>query len=165
MAEDTKRQVSQRRHMDSVTPKFFEDSPERYCTHCWYCGVQLYQYFKIKKDGRKVGVRKHYTDKATKDHLIPYSKGGRGSKNLVPACGDCNSHKGDRTLEEYRLQRFGTREGLFWAEKYEQNYRRREVRVPTNQSSMVSKDSSSGQRTVGTDSGRVDEAPRENFEV
>ena len=31
------------------------------------------------------------------DHLIPFSKGGKGIKeNLVPCCGDCNSCKGPR---------------------------------------------------------------------
>ncbi|MEM6348130.1 MAG: HNH endonuclease [Bacteroidota bacterium] len=41
----------------------------------------------------------------TLDHLIPSSKGGRTSwDNLVTACRDCNSHKGDLSLEDSGLE-------------------------------------------------------------
>lgn len=37
----------------------------------------------------------------TKDHVIPRSRGGEDSlKNVVAACGDCNSKKADKTLAE-----------------------------------------------------------------
>jgi len=50
-----------------------------------------------------------YCDKEAKltlDHVIPLSKGGRHSKdNVVPACGHCNSSKGNKTLEEWNAKR------------------------------------------------------------
>jgi 5-methylcytosine-specific restriction endonuclease McrA len=49
----------------------------------------------------------HYCDreaKLTLDHVIPLSKGGKHSKdNVVSACVHCNSSKGNKTLEEWRL--------------------------------------------------------------
>jgi hypothetical protein len=43
---------------------------------------------------------------ATKDHKLPQSRGG-GNRigNIVPACGDCNSKKGDMTAEEFQAAR------------------------------------------------------------
>lgn len=156
MAEDTKRQISQRRHRDSITPEFRQNEYIKYCTHCWYCGQELYWYS---------GDRNKHHDFATKDHLIPYSQGGRGAKNLVPACMWCNQHKRNRTLEEYRFQRFGPLGGSFWAEKHERNYYRRGDPVHRSESFVVSKNSSSLQRTVDTDTGRVEETERQNLEV
>ena len=50
---------------------------------CQYCGVKL-----SLKSG-------------TKDHVVPFSKGGPTSmKNLVAACKDCNAKKDDRTCAE-----------------------------------------------------------------
>jgi len=50
-----------------------------------------------------------YCDKEAKltlDHVIPLSKGGKHSKdNVVPACGHCNSSKGNKTLEEWNAKR------------------------------------------------------------
>ena len=45
----------------------------------------------------QVGNLCHYCNEAvgtTKDHIIPKSWSGRGKRNLVPACSDCNSRKG-----------------------------------------------------------------------
>lgn len=54
--------------------------------HCFYCG---------KKLSRR---------RATKDHVIPISKGGGNSKkNIVDACRKCNSEKGCLTIEEFRV--------------------------------------------------------------
>lgn len=40
---------------------------------------------------------------ATVDHVIPLARGGPHiASNLVPACGSCNSQKGNRTPEEWR---------------------------------------------------------------
>ena len=53
---------------------------------CYYCG------------------RKLTRQKATKDHMIPQSKGGSDSqKNIVDACRKCNGDKGCLTVEEFRL--------------------------------------------------------------
>jgi hypothetical protein len=39
-----------------------------------------------------------------RDHIIPRSRGGDGAEsNRVPACADCNIHKGARTPEEWYL--------------------------------------------------------------
>lgn len=44
--------------------------------------------------------------KLTLDHVIPLSKGGTHSKNnVVPACGHCNSSKGNKTVEEWNAKR------------------------------------------------------------
>jgi len=53
---------------------------------CVYCGVDL----------------RHPEITATKDHLIPRSKGGGNEPmNLVPSCLTCNGAKGDLKLEEF----------------------------------------------------------------
>ncbi len=47
------------------------------------------------------------TDKKelTQDHVIPLSRGGDHTiTNIVPACQSCNSRKGTKTLEEWRLK-------------------------------------------------------------
>lgn len=50
---------------------------------CYYCGQKLNE------------------NNSTLDHKIPLSKGGDNSKeNLVACCLECNSIKGDKTLEE-----------------------------------------------------------------
>jgi 5-methylcytosine-specific restriction endonuclease McrA len=54
--------------------------------HCFYCGKAL---------SRR---------RATKDHVIPRSKGGSNAqKNIVDACRKCNSEKGCLTIEEFRV--------------------------------------------------------------
>ncbi|KAI5069299.1 hypothetical protein GOP47_0015600 [Adiantum capillus-veneris] len=41
----------------------------------------------------------------TLDHVIPLSRGGEWTwQNLVTACTDCNSKKGNKTLEESKMQ-------------------------------------------------------------
>ena len=53
---------------------------------CYYCG------------------RKLTRQKATKDHMIPQSKGGSDLRsNIVDACRTCNGSKGNLTVEEFRL--------------------------------------------------------------
>lgn len=37
----------------------------------------------------------------TKDHVLPKSRGGQRKGNLVWACRNCNSAKGDRTPQEW----------------------------------------------------------------
>ena len=42
----------------------------------------------------------------TADHIIPRSRGGNNAiENLLPSCRSCNSSKGMKTLEEFRLWR------------------------------------------------------------
>ncbi|MCO5571801.1 hypothetical protein L7F22_025549 [Adiantum nelumboides] len=44
-------------------------------------------------------------DNLTLDHVIPVSRGGEWTwQNLVTACTDCNSKKGNKTLEESKMQ-------------------------------------------------------------
>lgn len=39
----------------------------------------------------------------TVDHMLPRSRGGTSNiKNLLPSCEDCNSIKGNCTVEEFR---------------------------------------------------------------
>jgi len=54
---------------------------------CQYCGMDL-------------------CDKtATVDHIVPKSKGGGSTwTNMVAACKDCNTFKGNRSLKEARMQ-------------------------------------------------------------
>lgn len=54
---------------------------------CQYCGIRV------------------SSDSATLDHVIPQSKGGRGSwVNLVTACRSCNGKKGDQDyMKPYRM--------------------------------------------------------------
>lgn len=53
---------------------------------CSYCGV--------------FGV------KLTRDHVIPLNRGGEHNiKNIVPACLQCNSSKGDKTVAEWKAWR------------------------------------------------------------
>jgi len=45
--------------------------------------------------------KKFHPSDLTLDHIIPQSKGGRGTwDNLVASCGPCNHRKADRTPEE-----------------------------------------------------------------
>lgn len=51
---------------------------ESYLGRCVYCGSEA---------------------KLTADHIVPLNKGGENyPENIVPACGKCNSAKGDRSL-------------------------------------------------------------------
>lgn len=50
--------------------------------HCWFCGRELCLRY------------------STIDHLVPRSRGGKGSDNLVLACQRCNSLKGDLLLSQ-----------------------------------------------------------------
>lgn len=55
---------------------------------CAYCGRTM---------------RKH--ERLTKDHLIPRSDGGEMSQtNIVPACADCNSSKGDQEWRNWYMK-------------------------------------------------------------
>jgi hypothetical protein len=62
---------------------------------CWYCGARLYYREKADTEVKKPLV-------FTADHLHPRAHGGRGRANKVPACKYCNSHKGSRSIEQFR---------------------------------------------------------------
>ena|SRR6266851_113416 len=63
---------------------------------CFYCGVHT------KKTNRRDGQRHPPKTMRTKDHIIPYSKGGRGDAVKVTCCLKCNQNKANLDLEEYR---------------------------------------------------------------
>lgn len=66
---------------------------------CWYCGIDLI-----------IGEPRNYESKLliarwfAVDHRIPKTHGGTNHiDNLVPACWICNSAKGNKSIEEFRL--------------------------------------------------------------
>ena len=62
---------------------------------CYYCGRLLKTYDKNPDNGG-------WGDSATRDHVVPKSKGGTGSRgNLVHCCWTCNQRKGSRSHDEY----------------------------------------------------------------
>lgn len=66
---------------------------------CWYCGITLVRARPVDDDNRDVIHRWFVAD-----HIVPQSQGGTDDiDNLLPACWICNSSKGTRSLEEYRL--------------------------------------------------------------
>ncbi len=68
-----------------------------------YKGVMLSRQNIFKRDGGKCQYCGSTKD-LTLDHVIPRSKGGRSSwDNLVSACKNCNSKKGDFTPEEANM--------------------------------------------------------------
>ena len=51
----------------------------------------------------------HKSHNLTQDHVIPLSKGGtHTAENVVPACKSCNSSKGAKLPEQFRLGRLST---------------------------------------------------------
>lgn len=51
------------------------------------------------------GRTMHKGERLTRDHLEPVSLGGKTTQdNIVPACGSCNSSKGNREWREWFLQ-------------------------------------------------------------
>ena len=66
---------------------------------CYYCGKTLNPFF----------------GEFHIDHVIPVTRGGTHHiDNLVPCCLPCNSHKGDKTLDELRALPNGV---PFWFER------------------------------------------------
>ncbi|MEM6297422.1 MAG: HNH endonuclease [Bacteroidota bacterium] len=69
-----------------------------------YRGVVLSRQNIFKRDGYQC-VYCGSKNNLTLDHVVPRSKGGKTSwTNLVTACQDCNSKKGDLTVEEAGLK-------------------------------------------------------------
>lgn len=69
-----------------------------------YKGVVLTRHNIFKRDGHQCQYCGTAKD-LTLDHLIPRSKGGKSSwTNLVTACKQCNSKKGDYSLEKVGMK-------------------------------------------------------------
>ncbi len=74
----------------TLTPEQWQEIVDRFESRCAYCGIEL------QKGSRS---KRH---KLTQDHVIPLSRGGTHSAdNVVPACPQCNTEKGDQTLDEW----------------------------------------------------------------
>lgn len=67
----------------------WQDAMIHFKGSCSYCG---------EKQSRKL--------KMTRDHLTPVSEGGQTvRKNILPACGSCNSSKGNSNWKEWFLSK------------------------------------------------------------
>ena len=79
---------------------------------CFYCGVVLV----FTRDLPLPPNLK------TNDHIYPRSKGGKdGKENIVPACLACNQAKASITLDVFRRQLTGKRDGRFHGELMYEN--------------------------------------------
>lgn len=85
---------------DELTNLLIErDGPD-----CFYCGVGL----KIFRFTQFYGIARG--DYATFDHIIPKSKGGGFVvQNLVLACADCNSERGNSDAGEFLAKKMAQR--------------------------------------------------------
>jgi len=61
---------------------------------CYYCGCTLGHYRVHKGEPMP-------SNTATRDHLQPRIRGGKGPGNKVDCCLKCNQDKGSLTLDEY----------------------------------------------------------------
>lgn len=78
-----KRKAKEIECINTLTAREWIDILKQYKFKCAYCGKEFTLF-----------------DKATKDHVIPISKGGDNIKeNIVPACKSCNSKKHDKLLK------------------------------------------------------------------
>lgn len=67
---------------------------------CFYCGCRL------KRDRELYGKSPTHNKRMCEEHMIPRTRGGDNAEsNIVPSCYQCNSRKGTRTAEEYRVRR------------------------------------------------------------
>ncbi|MDN5931400.1 MAG: HNH endonuclease [Pseudonocardia sp.] len=71
--------------VNDLTPQQWVAIVKSYAGQCVYCGC--------------------VPDRITMDHVVPLSKdGGHTASNVVPACGPCNSAKGDRPAPPFVIQ-------------------------------------------------------------
>lgn len=98
--------------------------------HCWYCGKQLVIGSPSDPESKRIIAQWFVMD-----HVVPKTHGGSDHiHNLVPACWICNSTKGHKTFEQYRLylsmrqvgMPYFTVEQIAWLQK--QGFKVREVR-------------------------------------
>jgi 5-methylcytosine-specific restriction endonuclease McrA len=88
-------------------------------TYPWPHVIRLVQYVKVPRAvQRKISRRALFArdgwrcvycgdghGRLTLDHVVPRSRGGESVwENVVTACAPCNHRKGDRTLEEARME-------------------------------------------------------------
>lgn len=88
---------------------------------CYICNCECVALFEIKKHSDdkdiiisnghifyKLNDNWYRKPLKTLDHIIPLSKGGSDRfENLAPCCYQCNTEKGDKTLDEYKRYRNG----------------------------------------------------------
>lgn len=83
---------------------------------CIYCRLRMINPQHVGKSTKRSGLV------ATKEHIIPRSKGGRGFSNAVLACNACNHRKGNLELVAFLVihgawlyrRRFGDGGGKVW---------------------------------------------------
>ncbi len=81
-----KRKTSLRGVEATLTTDEWRETLSDYGNHCVYCNQK--------------------SDKLQQDHIVPVSRGGGHTKdNVVPACGSCNSSKGNKPLLVWMWQR------------------------------------------------------------
>ena len=88
-------------------------------TYVWPHVIRLVQYVRVPRaiqrkisrralfarDGWRCAYCGTASSRLTLDHVVPRSKGGESIwENVVAACAPCNHRKGDRTVEEARMQ-------------------------------------------------------------
>ncbi len=87
-------------------------------TYPWPHVIRLVQYVRVPRAvQRKISRRALFArdgwrcvycgngGRLTLDHVVPRSRGGESVwENVVTACATCNHHKGNRTLEEARME-------------------------------------------------------------
>ncbi len=88
-------------------------------TYVWPHVIRLVQYVRVPRaiqrkisrralfarDGWRCAYCGTASSRLTLDHVVPRSKGGESIwENVVAACAPCNHQKGDRTVEEARMQ-------------------------------------------------------------
>jgi 5-methylcytosine-specific restriction endonuclease McrA len=88
-------------------------------TYVWPHVIRLVQYVRVPRaiqrkisrralfarDGWRCAYCGAASSRLTLDHVVPRSKGGESIwENVVAACAPCNHRKGDRTVEEARME-------------------------------------------------------------
>lgn len=98
---------------------------------CPYCGGLMHNHAQIPKRPkgfpRPEWRKQHGQRLATRDHIVPKSRGG-GGQRTVKVCHFCNVEKSARTLDEYRVLRFN---------RYGQRFFYYERRIPELISKLV----------------------------
>ncbi|MBI1392710.1 MAG: hypothetical protein GC152_08220 [Alphaproteobacteria bacterium] len=84
----------------TLTRRLGERVLEKSGGQCFYCGERLIW-------RRETKVKKRIRREFVVDHFVPKRRGGTDRiENLVPACWNCNSSKGPKTISEFRDYEF-----------------------------------------------------------